>query len=74
MGYLNEALEVDGSHWLELLFSPSIIQGVHRVFLKAIAESDSNALHVVVMDQAVFHMKQEDLRILANIRVLPLPI
>ena len=43
-------------------------------FLKAIAESDSNALHVVVMDQAGFHMKQEDVRILANIRVLPLPM
>ena len=59
---------------MKLLFSPSINQDVHRVFLKAIAESDSNALHVVVMDQAGFHMKQEDVRILANIRVLPLPM
>jgi len=44
------------------------------MFVKTIAESDSNALHVVVMDQAGFHMKQEDACILANIRVLPLPI
>jgi hypothetical protein len=59
---------------VELLFSPSINQDVHRMFVKTIAESDSNALHVVVMDQAGFHMKQEDACILANIRVLPLPI
>jgi transposase len=30
-------------------------------------------LHVIVMDQAGFHMKQEDGRVPANIRVLPLP-
>ena len=72
-GYLHEALEVDGAHRVELLFTPSINQDVHAVFLKQIAESDSDALHVIVMDQAGFHMKQEDGRIPANIRVLPLP-
>ena len=72
-GYLHEALEVDGAHRVELLFTPSINQDVHAVFLKQIAESDPNALHVVVMDQAGFHMKQEDGRVPANIRVLPLP-
>jgi transposase len=72
-GYLHEALEVDGAHRVELLFTPSIHQDVHAVFLKQIAESDPNALHVIVMDQAGFHMKQEDGRIPANIRVLPLP-
>ena len=72
-GYLHEALEVDGAHRAELLFTPSINQDVHAVFLKQIAESDPDALHVIVMDQAGFHMKQEDGRIPANIRVLPLP-
>jgi transposase len=72
-GYLHEALEVDGAHRVELLFTPSINQDVHAVFLKQIAESDPDALHVIVMDQAGFHMKQEDGRIPANIRVLPLP-
>jgi transposase len=72
-GYLHEALEVDGAHRVELLFTPSINQDVHAVFLKQIAESDPDALHVVVMDQAGFHMKQEDGRVPANIRVLPLP-
>ena len=72
-GYLHEALEVDGAHRVELLFTPSINQDVHAVFLKQIAESDPDSLHVIVMDQAGFHMKQEDGRVPANIRVLPLP-
>jgi transposase len=72
-GYLHEALEVDGQHKVELLFTPMINQDVHAVFLKQISESDPNALHVIVMDQAGFHMKQEDGRVPANIRVLPLP-
>jgi hypothetical protein len=32
-GYLHEALEVDGAHKVELLFTPSINQDVHTVFL-----------------------------------------
>jgi len=72
-GYLHEALEVDGAHKVELLFTPSINQDVHAVFLKQIAESDPDSLHVIVMDQAGFHMKQKDGRVPANIRVLPLP-
>ena len=30
-------------------------------------------MHVVIIDQAGFHMKEEDDRIPSNIRVLPLP-
>ena len=51
-GYMHEALEVDGEHKVELLFTPMINQDVHAVFLKQIAQSDPCALHVVVMDQA----------------------
>jgi transposase len=72
-GYLHEALEVDGAHKVELLFTPSINQDVHAVFLKQIAESDPDSLHVIVMDQAGFYMKQDDERIPTNIRVLLLP-
>jgi transposase len=71
--YLHEAFEVDGAHKVELRFTPSINQDVHAVFLKQTAESDPDALHVVVMDQAGFHMKQEDRRVPSNICVLPLP-
>ena len=44
-----------------------------ELFLKRIAESDTEALHVVVMDQAGFHIKQDDGQVPTNIRVLPLP-
>jgi hypothetical protein len=59
-GYLHEALEVDGAHKVELPFTPNINQDVHAVFLKQIAVSDPDSLHVIVMDQAGFHMKQDE--------------
>ena len=37
-GYLHEALEVDGEHKVELLFTPTINQDAYAVFLKQIAE------------------------------------
>ena len=49
---MHEALEVDGEHKVELLFTPIINQDVHAVFLTQIAQSDPSALHVVVMDQS----------------------
>ena len=49
---MNEAWEVDRQHKVDLLFAPQINQDVHAVLLKRIAESDPNALHVIVMGQA----------------------
>jgi transposase len=72
-GYLHEALEVDGKHSVELRFTPAINQDIHSVFLGQISEADPGSLHVVVMDQAGFHMKQCDARVPENIRILPLP-
>jgi transposase len=72
-GYLHEALEVDGKHSVELLFTPTVNQDVHAVFLKQIAESDPESMHVLIMEQAGFHMKRGDERIPANIGILPLP-
>ena len=43
-GYLHEALEVDGQHKVELLFTPMINQDAHAVFLKQIAVSDPQAI------------------------------
>jgi hypothetical protein len=43
-GYLHEALEVDGAHKTELLFTPAIDQVIHAIFLKQSAESDPQAL------------------------------
>ncbi len=72
-GYLHEALEVDGAHACELLFTPAIDQDIHALFLQQIAASDPAALHVVIQDQAGFHLSAEDARLPANLRLVPLP-
>ena len=72
-GYLHEALEVDGAHRAELLFTPAIDRDIHAVFLQQIATSDPLALHVVIQDQAGFHLPANDPRLPKNLRLLPLP-
>jgi transposase len=72
-GYLHEALEVDGEHRVELLFTPAIDQDIHAVFLHQLAATDPAALHVVIQDQAGFHLPEKDARLPANLRLLPLP-
>jgi transposase len=72
-GYLHEALEVDGAHRVELLFTPAIDRDIHTLFLQQIAASEPQALHVVIADQAGFHLPNGDPRIPGNLRLLPLP-
>ncbi|MBL9217725.1 MAG: IS630 family transposase [Opitutaceae bacterium] len=72
-GYLHEALEVDGAHAVELLFTPAIDRDIHALFLQQIADSDPKTLHVVIADQAGFHLPVDDARLPANLRLLPLP-
>lgn len=72
-GYLHEALEVDGANALELLFTPCIDQDVHTLFLWQISQTDPQALHVIIQDQAGFHLPATDERVPANVRLLPLP-
>ena len=72
-GYLHEALEIDGAHDVQLLFTPAINQDIHAIFLQQIAVSDPDALHVVIMDQAGFHLRAGDERLPANVRLLSLP-
>ena len=72
-GYLHEALEVDGAYATELLFTPAIDRDIHALFLKQIADSDPKALHVIIADQAGFHLSTDDPRLPANLRLLPLP-
>jgi transposase len=72
-GYLHEALEVDGQNQVELLFTPAIDRDIHAMFLKQIAASDPHALHVVIADQAGFHLPAGDARLPTNVRLLPLP-
>ncbi len=72
-GYLHEALEVDGEHKAELLFTPAIAQDIHALFRQQIAASDPAALHVGIEDQAGFHLRAGDARLPANLHLLPLP-
>jgi len=72
-GYLHEAMEVDGANRLELLFTPCIDQDVHTLFLQQIGATDPAAVHVVIQDQAGFHLRCDDPRVPQNIRLLPLP-
>jgi transposase len=72
-GYVHEAMEVDRDNRLELLLTPGIDQDVHAVFLRQIAATDPQALHVVIEDQAGFHLPNDDPRVPANLRLLPLP-
>ena len=72
-GYIHEALEVDGAHRCELLFTPVIDRDTHALFLQQIAATDFGAQHVVIQDRAGFHLPEDDARLPANLRLLPLP-
>lgn len=72
-GYLHEALEVDGDHKVELLFTPAIDQDIHAAFLRQIGESAPAARHVIIQDRAGFHLRADDPRLPANVRLVPLP-
>jgi hypothetical protein len=72
-GYLHEAMEVDGANRLELLFTPCIDQDVHALFLQQLSAVEPAAQHVVIQDQAGFHLPADDVRVPKNVRLLPLP-
>lgn len=72
-GYLHEAMEVDGANAMELLFTPCIDQDVHVLFLQQISQIDPAAVHVIIQDQAGFHVSAADPRLPPNVRLLPLP-
>jgi transposase len=72
-GYLHEALEVDGENRVELLFTPGIDQDIHAAFLRQISQSDPQARHIIIQDQAGFHLKPCDPRMPTNVRLVPLP-
>ena len=72
-GYLHEAMEVDGANRMELLFTPAIDQDIHALFLQQISQTAPAELHVIIQDQAGFHLPADDARLPANVRLLPLP-
>jgi transposase len=43
------------------------------VYLEQLTQSDPHATHIVLQDQAGFHLREGDERLPANVRLLPLP-
>ena len=57
----------------EFCFLPSVSLELSCGFLEQIAQSDPQAEHVVIWDQAGFHPRPADQRLPARIHLLPLP-
>ena len=72
-GYLYSALEVDGKNDAQFLCLPRVDLGMDRMFLEQVAASDPAAEHIVIRDQAGFHLNPELHQMPARIHVLPLP-
>ena len=54
-------------------FLPSVSLALSRGFLQQIADSDAQAEHVVIWDQAGFHPRPGDAQLPARMHLLPLP-
>ena len=71
-GYVHGAVEVvEGA--AQFQFLPSVSLELSRGFLQQIAQSDAQAEHVVIWDQAGFHPRAGDPHLPARIHLLPLP-
>ncbi len=72
-GYVASALEVEGRDEALCVFLPTVSQESSAAFLREISALDAHATHIVIQDQAGFHLKEGDARLPANVRLLPLP-
>jgi len=72
-GYLYSALEVDGENAAEFMCLPRVDLGMSRMFLEQLAARDPQAEHVVIQDQAGFHLNPELHPMPARVHVIPLP-
>jgi transposase len=72
-GYLHSALEVDGQHAAQALFSSSVNLETSGKFLEQIAQSDPQAQHVVIWDQAGFHPRAGHATVPPGVHLLSLP-
>jgi transposase len=71
--YLYSALEVDGENRAEFLCLPEVSLTMSRLFLKHLADSDPQAEHVVIWDQAGFHLNAQLHQLPDRIHLIPLP-
>lgn len=72
-GYVSSALEVEGKDEAVCVFLPGVSKEASLCFLQQIAEADPDSVHVIIQDQAGFHLKAQDKEVPANVRLLPLP-
>lgn len=72
-GYLHSALEVDGQHGAQALFTSSVNLETSGRFLAQIAQSDPQAQHVIIWDQAGFHPRTGHELVPAGVHLLALP-
>lgn len=72
-GYLYSAWEVDGEDAAEFLCLPRVDLGMSRLFLEQVVARDPQAEHVVMQDQAGFHLNPELHELPARVHVIPLP-
>lgn len=72
-GYVASALEVEGKDEALCVFLPGVSQESSASYLREIAALDTESIHVIIQDQAGFHLKAGDERLPENVRLLPLP-
>jgi hypothetical protein len=70
--YLYGALDVVGGE-AEFLHLPTVDLECNALFLEHLRESDPGAEHVVIADQAGFHLRPQDPRLPAGVHILQLP-
>jgi len=72
-GYLYSALEVDGEHAAQFQCLPGVSLELSKLFLEQIATGDPPAEHVIIADQAGFHLNPKLHELPRHIHIIPLP-
>jgi transposase len=74
-GYLYSALEVAGDGLAEAMFADGVSLNMSHAFLQQLGARDTEAVHVVIWDQAGFHQNTHTPldALPANVRILSLP-
>lgn len=70
--YLYGALDVVGgqAHFCQI---PNVSQDWDRIYLENLAATDAQLIHVLIRDQAGFHLRDGDKRLPARVRIIDLP-
>jgi transposase len=70
--YLYGSLDITGgqAHFAQI---PSVSLEWDRAYLESLAATDQNAIHVVIRDQAGFHLRDGDARLPERVRIINLP-